>query len=69
MMIIIGIVAVIIIIGVLRAVVSERNRPNMDANGNMRCKLCNGSNFRYWTNKDGSVTYECHSCGKRWTRL
>ena len=47
---------------------SVKNEPDMDDAGNMRCKGCGGSNFKYWTNKDGSTTYECHRCGKRWTR-
>ena len=67
--IIIGIIAVIVVIGIIRGVLSVKNQPDMDAAGNMRCKGCGGSNFKYWTNSDGSTTYECHRCGKRWTRL
>lgn len=67
--IIIGIVAIIVIVGIIRGVLSAKNEPNMDSAGNMRCKGCGGSNFQYWTNKDGSTTYEYHRCGKRWTRL
>ena len=67
--IIIGIVAIIVIVGVIRGILSVKSEPDMDAAGNMRCKGCGGSNFKYWTNNDGSTTYECHRCGKRWTRL
>ena len=69
MWVVIAIVVLIVIVGVIRGLLSVKNEPDMDANGNMRCKGCGGSNFAYWKNNDGSVTYECHRCGKRWTRL
>lgn len=67
--IIIGIIAVLVIIGVIRGILSVKNQPDMDSAGNMRCKNCGGSSFNYWKNKDGSTTYECNFCGKRWNRL
>lgn len=67
--IVIVIIAVIVIPGIIKGIFSIKNQPDMDSAGNMRCKGCGGSNFRYWTNKDGSITYECHRCGKKWTRL
>ena len=68
MWIVIGIVVIWILICVVKGWLSAKNEPDMDTAGNMRCKGCGGSNFKYWTNKDGSTTYECHRCGKRWTR-
>ncbi len=69
MWLVIAIIAIIVIIGVIRGVISAKNQPTLDGDGNMRCKGCGGINFKYWTNRDGSTTYECHHCGKRWTRL
>lgn len=68
MWIIIAVIVVFIAINVIKGVLSAINQPDLDANGNMRCKGCGGSNFAYWKNTDGTTTYECHSCGKRWTR-
>ena len=66
--IIIAIIVIWILVNVVKALLSVKNEPDMDAAGNMRCKGCGGSNFKYWTNKDGTITYECQRCGKRWTR-
>lgn len=69
MLIVIGIIAAIVIIGVIRGVLSVKNQPDLDANGTMHCKACGSTTFNYWRNNDGSTTYECNYCGKRWTRL
>ena len=66
--IVIAIIVIFVLVSVFKAWLSVKNEPDMDDAGNMRCKGCGGSNFKYWTNKDGSTTYECHRCGKRWTR-
>ena len=66
---IIAIVAIIVVVGLIRGFLSFKNEPDLDDNGNMRCKGCGCSSFTYWKNNDGSVTYECDMCGKHWTRL
>lgn len=66
--IVIGIIIIWVIICIIKGWLSAKNEPDLDSAGNMRCKGCGGSNFKYWANKDGSTTYECHHCGKRWTR-
>lgn len=68
MELIIGIVVIWVIITVIKALKTADNLPSMDESGNMRCKGCGSSSFKHYTTKDGSDTYECNYCGKRWTR-
>lgn len=66
--VLIAIVAIIVVVGILKGVISSNNQPDLDSSGNMRCKGCGNSSFTYRDNSDGSVTYTCNYCGKRWTR-
>ena len=68
MWVIVGIVVIVIAFNVVRALIETKNLPNMDEAGNMRCKGCGCSSFNHWENRDGTTTYECNMCGKRWTR-
>lgn len=66
--IIILVVVIVVVVNIIRGLNDARNEATLDENGDMRCKGCGGRNFMYERNSDGSITYECAKCGKRWTR-
>lgn len=64
------IVLVIVIIYVAKIFISleanEKRKPDMDQNGNIRCKMCGCSSFISTVDHKGDSVMKCANCGYSW---